>query len=1631
MKDAEERVSWLHAEIRSTEAASEKAGLYFAAGALQEWPIGNVAQAVREYLAAYNADPQFSPALEALIRIFERRRSTGNLSRLYEAAVQSTLDEKRRASHLVDRAQLREDEESDGVEARLLLHQALDHAPGDLDAALALERSGRLSGDDESTLRALQARAEHSEDPTLRAHLLWELALEMERLGDVEQAIALAKESSTVPSSRYRSLGHLERLARRTKDHPTLIGALEGQARLAVAALKGEDQGQTTGSHSAQHFSNVLQTGAEAIALYREAARLRAQDEDFDGALAALDEAIALDAEHHVLHLDRLFTADQAGRLDLVHAEAQWLLEAGVTGALAAVLHHRVAEWEAKGENLEAARTALEHALREAKGSPAGTAMLEDLLLRSGDHGARINHLRALADEASKEGRASLLWRAAQIAAEQLKDMSQADELYAASLKDADAAAIHIAREWYGAARRHGAPKSAQRAAEHLLNDASEGLGEQERVALTRELYLLLRYETMDAAAADALLARCVLEDAHAEWALDAAWLHGALSGRPDLLEAAHLQLSQNARDEDARAAHLCAAARALLVGEGDEDGLVTSRAAPKAEVSDAAMKRASGHLRSALEVSPDNPYAVALLEELLRQQGESTEVVALLREAAGAEGTSLGAEASFLSAGAAAETAGDLALAAQTYREAAELDPAALAPLHALRRVARKRNDTALELEALEGLSERELAPGLGALSLAEFQAETAARPEQAAELLLDVLDHERIGALAAVHYLLLPARSTSSAGRKEALTRLRDHVLATDVVGQGTTQESVIAQLPTAPTATPVGATFSRALLEEDSDAADDDEVRLEQLMAQDATAMAATLRALMGLYRDGHLDDDALTKRADLWVALAEGTEDTEAAAQWLLHGLRARLVAAGPDAADDAFLLSQELLEASPEAHETAIALEDTLSGGDDPEARVDALQARLALMPEGEFKEARAGLVAALGRAQLAAGQHEEAVQTLTQVLRETPKDYASLDALRVAAREIGAFEDVVLACRGLADALAETAHTDLRAALLEEAGQVLMDELDRIDEAKTCFTAALAIESRDVSFGRMHDLLAEAGDDEGLLRLVETRIDRVDAPEQLTRLHYERARLLRSSGKRDAALLALNELLLIEPDHVGALALMVEIYASMSRFRDAVEALDSLAKADVPGSQRKLALVGAADFLEHKLDDVAGAVTRLEEAMRQGLCDHKLLLRTARAARRSAKPEIAARALENAADKSSGVERASVLRALAEVLERDLAQETEARAALARALSAMPTDAKAADHLYRLTDEPDARANLVGVFEAAVRKGLKEEVVEPTLLRGLALVAQWREDENLEWHVLGILTSLQLSTGDERARFDALAGRMGQTPRGALTVRDRATLVPEQAKGAWLGVTSGGNESLNEVTGATLSALGVGRGQLIKPKVENAARDEALRVCAVFDLTPDDTYQGGVSPTGLRLLAPKAKRTALVLGDGIKAPFSSKTRFALGRACMGHLLGEAAWFAGGHEQARSWCVALAAAVDAPIDGESPEPEKVALLSKKLGRREKRQVLEALSTRVRTSEALERYLDATVTATLQAGLLVSGDLHEALTVALGRTPTLEAVAQSERARSLLLFWLSDHAVEMRRTLGLSL
>lgn len=1614
------RVEWLETELEAVNDSTppaKTAALLHELGLALAATGGRDTDALKAHLRAYSELPSFGPALLELVNAFERRRNLKHLSRLYEA--ERKLDKGAAAGSLLDLANLAEDQGQPPDEVQAMLADALAANPDNALIAITLERVARANRANEDTLRALRARVETTEDPALRASLSLDLAVMLEADGQIDAALEALAGAEHTGTARFRLLQMMERIASH-HDRPTwVVRALEAQAHLAAAAgsgADGDDAGDTA-VQSVARFEDQVRANQEAAALALEAARVRAsQLDDAAGARTSIGHAMNLAPDDALLRYEHLLANERMGDLEAAAADALQLLNTGITGPLAGSLWFRVSEAARNRSDDEAQRTALDAALAADPASVVARLALRDLLTRTQDTAGQIALMETRAAAVTGDARSQWLSWAAQVAMTELDDHPRADKLFRDAIMSASDPTDTL-REAYEAAIRAGNAASASNVGGALID---RDIPPRERARLLRERFELLLGPLDDEAGAHALLTTA-LEDPDAEaWVRDAARMEGALAGNYALLALAHDALATGSSAEVA-AAHHVAAARARLRAK-NVDGAERS-------------------LRAALAESPGSRYAITLLEEILRARGDADEVVQLLRNAADAQ-RGAEAEVNLLLAGAAAEAGNEHALAADTYREALAQNPDAIASIWALERLARRTKNAPLLVEALSARADRERTATSGSASM------------RGALLLGEQAGHLTDRAAESIGHLqsaLTADDASTRAAAATAILHLPLRALGEDAAANGELlNTSIAAWIERLPSEDPARRELEAAFalkresgsvtkspddgtgpsVSGDADElleAEVDTVAATGRSTGGASTTTAAVRGLIASFRDDGLSEHGLPDvvRARAYRDLASMARDEAARRELLLHAVRARSLAGDADAANDAFVWAQELIGAFRSSQEAAVAIDETSDAGDDPSGRALALAGRAAI----STRRVRHTVLTARARAELAAGHFEVAARELRSVLEEDPEDLTAWESLRVAAREVGDFETVAEAC----DKLALRVDGALRAQLLEEAAVCLMDHVGDDAGAEERLRAALDLDpTRPIPFWRLHDLLAERKADDALLALVDARLAANDDPDELPKLYYEQARLRRGRGGRENVLEALENLLMLEDDHPGGLALAVEVHVTLENWAAAVNSLRSLASADVPPAQRRIARLGAADFLEKKLGRTLEAIAELRALEPLGFGNAELYERIADTAARGGEYGEAIRALQQVHDSSPREAATAAMRRAGEIARDHLRDRSTAIECFRTALRTTPTDIASLEALSGLVQDATQRRVLSEAFEAAARAEHRERF-SAALARQLGAAARLRNDKDLQFCATQTLLALGVATPEERAAADEHTAMVRRVRSPGPLSGNSLNLFRASGDG---GVTAEFaqlvGETLTIASGVEPSFFNVGRGELSSTK-PSALREELTQISEALAAPLSDIYVGGSDAARVTCFHGKKERATWVIGAGVMAPLDTARRYHAGRAAFATYAGSIAWLDRPAEEGALLLLAAAAAAEVVLPAAESVPgltEWARAIGRAMPRKLRKPVADLALQLPAGGSQLVAYCRSAKQSAARAGLTVSGDLHGTLAHLHGREPRVAEIQSSPYLEDLVLFWTSRDALTLRRELGLA-
>ncbi len=1567
---AESRIRALQAELGQATDAAVRSALAYEIASLTEHRLGDRNGALALYRQAHEWTPTFRPALAALIAAAEAQDDDATLLPLLEAQIAAARTPSERASALVDKAVWLGRASDNSAECAQLLADALDVDPKCQIAALLLERHHYAVGDATAAERIAEARSSVAHDPALKSALLVEVAQARERDRDPRGAIQILRGAAGLPQGRWHALEAMERVARAHGDAFALVEALEGRAVLAAMAARDERNRVTINPRSVRRFRNAEHALQHSAALWRQAARVRAFGcDDPISAASAYDQALSVFPDSVLLHQEKMFACELADDYAGAAAQAQILLKRQDLGPYASSLHFHVAEQAQRTEDMDGARAALESALLSDPNSPAAAALFDDWQLDNDEVPALIERLHTAARERHDP---DALLRAIDLAANVTMDLQRAAAI-AERAVDGDHRGI-MWRLLLAAAFRDNDAALLLHAAEQLC---VLGVSDSEHSVLMRERHYVLRHHVGDGERADALL-RAALDDARCrDWAPDCARLMALTQHNLPLLSAAHRALAEYAPDDELRAAHQCAGARACIRA-GDEHGAVVL-------------------LREALDRDPTNPYAVSLLEELLLRRGEANEAVALLRATAEAQANTKRSELALLHAGVAAEIAGDLRLAARSYEESADKDPDALAPLWSLRQLAERTRDDTVLLTALEGLAAREQRlgnVGVATLEVGEHY-DVMGKAELALEPLVAALSDRSAASAAALSLVTLPRVGGDVQHRERALTHLQHHMpdgidrasLRGRIALHATTQSEHRTEL-------------------------------IADLLAWDPSDRVAHLETVAGA--------DEIASHATALLGLAGVTDDRGAAGQLLLDSLQL------DPSPDTAIGIADRIAELLPDSLQAAIAREhalraqphDIMEQGDaDPEALAYAMLARAELSSIDLAPQQRA----AVARLLMQAERTTEAAALARSVLAREPDDLATWELLRAACHLLEDWSGVVEAC----DALSPHCEGEVRAQLLEESASVLMDQLGRPHDAEQRLREALSIDpTRVVAFDRLHDLLADRHDEPALVELIRRRIDVTDEPDELADLFYEQARLHRSAGDRQGALAWIDSLLMMDEHHLGGLGLAAEVHVSMEQWALATDSLKRLARADgVPATQKRLSHIAAADFLERRLGDLPGAHRELADLAASGLADATLYTRMAALALRIGNVEDAVQAYAAAAQLAGGPERATHERMAGHLLRERIGDRARAAAAYRRALEAQPDDLDACAQLLALEQPESERQQALTAFEAAVRASMLSDPTWASPWQKLKQVALWSGNRDLHYLVLSAMGALGVDDSVDPEERERLEARRPAQPSGRLDETQLSLMRARYDTRPWADLGVYVAETIANLQRIEPATYGVERKHRVGKRDPQPVRDALLQLLQVFGLDIDHFYLGHRDAKAIDVVPADKVEHDWIVGAQVAVPLSDRDKFRVAQRAMSIRTQAFPLLPCPREEAVDLLYGVSAAAEAPFAGVALTDVPLDDAARAMPRRARKGTSQLTPTL--DARDAERYVDAANQTAARAGLLLTGNLRLALDAVLGDGYTLDAVSGNDSARELVLFAVSPELLALRRRIGVAL
>lgn len=1410
------------------DAASDnktRAVLLHEIGVLEE-RIGDETASVRDQLGAVNADAEFREPLERLIAIIERRQSYKNLGRLLERLVSVADRPDEQARALLDQAFYLLDHEDDTAGARVLLEQATDVAPGDASLWLSLQLIAGKLDDAELRERALLKRAALTLNKHWKALLLLSVAEQRSLAGDHDAAERTLEEALAEGTpASFECLTALVELAHKTHE-PTL--GMRAQVRIAEAIT-----GALTDSAAADAFGVPahLRSSASSADAWLCAAELARESAATSLGVDYLERALAAAPGDPLLLRARIHLADGLGDTSSAARIAQTEIDRGLTGPAAASLWLRVAEARASEGDEAGALRSVNRALTEDPASVAARALQLDLLGITGDAQALASALEAAAEQLpSDSAKARYYLLSADVWARQCQDAQGARAaLSQAGMYGAPPAVVGRAARLFSALADDGTWY--EEATRRLI---AQGASESEQAGLWFELARARALRGERAATAQAL--------AGLSAAPGGAWLGNALSAYAlDLLP-------ERATSDDPTARHRYVpdTESALSALAAEETDPLTARALRVILVLRAVLRgdleAARKELESLHAAYPGDLSVMRAFSVLEREHGSKSTAARALALSAGTLDEAELAVALELEAGILFWQTGDRKVALERFSAVSGRSRAG---------------------HALLGFS-------LSAVEAPDFETRRQAL-EVNAESAPDLAALERFALEVA------PGGDTDAA--REALSLALDKPEA----------ELYPAAL------------LARALWSPNGSEEDERASALEKIAENGSAWLARGAAYSIELARTPHGADSGLTHAARNWAlvdsglapalewlgaATHSGDIEGEIEARWAI----ARRLPAPLAAALDASAAIVALLSGQPtvapilsDAPVAKLANLELVNPGSDPRRRAHALlDVGLSLGDES------LGVIAALaGYNQLAYGDAVAALESFRQVVEAHPEELLGWEGLRTAAEAVGDRETLAEAYAALGDAVSSPSEGS---EFWERAASILLDELK--DRTRGEFALSRAVD-RDIHrfqpFDRLFRLVREAKDGPRLLELVTRRLEVTEAPEEIAKLFWERARVLRASGDREGALSALENVRLLEPEHVGALALSGEVYITLGRFAEAAENLARLgAQQDAPAQQRLVSAIAAVDLYENKLDDTYAALDVLSNLHRTGLGTLPVRERLARAAARAEAWDQATETLELLmTERETSTGRAEAAR-LSMVIHRDrLHDQAAAQAATTQLLRELPDDGEALDLVLsdafpRAASLPLLESGLDRLVEAVTQNPLDAERVDRA-----ARIAAYLGKAPLRQAALGALIALGVSSDAVEQELARIDQRVANVPRIAIDDSALPNLADPEDRGPIAELMRVLATTICEELGPSLAAFGVTKKERVDARLGLPVRNEIAAWAGALGVGEFELYIGGRDPDAVVAIASEVP--AIVLGSGVTAPLSPRHRQAVAR----------------------------------------------------------------------------------------------------------------------------------------------
>ncbi len=694
---------------------------------------------------------------------------------------------------------------------------------------------------------------------------------------------------------------------------------------------------------------------------------------------------------------------------------------------------------------------------------------------------------------------------------------------------------------------------------------------------------------------------------------------------------------------------------------------------------------------------------------------------------------------------------------------------------------------------------------------------------------------------------------------------------------------------------------------------------------------------------------------------------------------------------------------------------------------DPKRRSAALRAAGPALDDAS----RAMGVGLAGFSLLAAGDARGAIEAFQSYIDAYPEDIVGWEGIRAAAELSNDKRLLAEASAALGDLVSDGGQGS---ELWERAATLLLDALSDPASGETALARAVDRDiTRKSSFDRLFRLVRARRDGPRLLELVAARLAVAEDATEIAKLYWERARVLREGGNSKGALESLDNVTMLEPDHVGALALTGEIYISEKRFDEAAEALSRLSRLnEAPTQQRLMSGIAAVDLYENRLGQHDRALDVLITLHRSGLSTLPVRERLARAAARSQSWEAATAVLEELMEQRETREGRVEAARLAMVLYRDkLGAAARAEHAALRLLQEAPDDGEAIDLALSGVFTADGTRRALTTGRDATIATLIDAPLDLERASRLAEIARSLRNVPMRQVALGVVVALGGKSPETLAELSQLDARIARVPQRAVDDSVIAGLRDPEDRGPLPDLVAALAPTIAEAVGPGLVALGVSKKERVRPQDGLPVRNEVAAWAGALGLGEFELYVGGRDRSGI--FAVGTEVPCIVVGADVAPPLSAAHRGSLARELLAVKLGTTLLLRRSAADVAALITAACqlggARLDAPPYAMLAEFER--LLGKEMQRRVRKVLPDLAAAVARSGTDPIAWVRAALSSLDRMAAAAIGDVSWVLAGQSGggRGEPPETTEGRLRAERILSFILSPTAFAVRERLGL--